>query len=525
MPSTKRLTRLVLAALAILLAVAGCFPGPKPLSAAERHPFPFDAPASSTPVAGPLPDANSPPPSPTVPPPTNPPPPPTSAPTVGPTPAVPTAVPTPAGPTPVGPTPVGPYIAVDPPRSLNDAPVHIRLSGLTPGLTVTLRADLAGAYNSYANFVVGVDGSVDLAQQAPVAGYFTDLDPMGLIWHAQISPGANARSAPDVLNSYPVTLTLQANGATLAQTTITRVFMDEGVTRRAVNEDGLVGEYFRPAGPGPFPALILTGGTDLDPHFSTAAALASRGYAALTLYYYGRPGLPNELDLIPLEYFEKAIAWLQSQDGVAGDRLGAMGWSAGGQLALLLGATFPQFKASVAYVSAGVVSEGTHNGDFSGHSRFAFRGRPLAYVPGISLIRWDSAYRPIRQREADPQKALDATLAGIDLAGLGEAVIPVENTHGPVLLISAVDDDSWPSALFAEIAMRRLRERGHPFPDQHILYVDSGHFIGTPYGPVRPDDSAGVQTVLGYGATRDGTDRASTNSWPRVLQLLAASLK
>jgi dienelactone hydrolase len=482
MPCIKRLPRLILSALIILLAVAGCFPGPAPLLVADPNPSSPGVPGSSTPVAGPLPPPSS-------------------------------------------PTPAGPYIAVDPPRSFNDSPVRVRLSGLTPGQTVTLRANLADTYGSYASFVAGDDGSVDLAQHAPVAGSYSQLNPMGLFWTAQVYPGVDAFSAPILLDSYPVTLTLEGGGETLARTTITRVFMDEGATRRKVNEDGLVGVYFRPAGPGPFPALILTGGTDLDPHYSTAAALASRGYAALTLFYYGRQGLPDELNLVPLEYFEKAIAWLQAQDGVAGDQLGVMGWSAGGQLALLLGATFPQFRTVVAYVPAAVVSEGTLNGGFSGQSRYTFRGQPLTYVRGSALVNWDDAFRAARQSDADPQSALAATLAGIDASSYSDAAISVENTHGPVLLISSVDDDAWPSALFAEMAMRRLRAQGHPFADQHLMYEGSGHLIGTPYGPARPDASLGVETYLASGPTFDGTDRASADSWPRVLQFLAASLK
>jgi dienelactone hydrolase len=399
------------------------------------------------------------------------------------------------------------------------------LSGLTPGQTVTLRANLADTYGSYASFVAGDDGAVDLEQQAPVEGSYSHVIPMGLFWNAQVYDGVDALSAPILLESYPVTLTLDAGNETLARTTIERVFMDKEVTRQKINEDGLVGVYYRPAGPGPFPAMILTGGTDLDPHYSTGAVLASRGYAALSLWYFGKPGLPDELNMIPLEYFEKAISWLQAQDGVDGSRLGVMGWSAGGQLALLLGATFPQFKAVVAYVPAGVVSEGTQGGGFSGQSRYTFRGEPLTWVHGSALVAWDNAYRDARQTEADAQSALNATLAGIDPDSYSDAVIPVENTRGPILLISSLDDENWPSALLSEISMRRLKSQGHPFADQHLMYEGSGHFIGTPYGPARPDASLGVSTVLANGPTYTGTDRASEQSWPHVLDFLAASLR
>jgi dienelactone hydrolase len=91
---------------------------------------------------------------------------------------------------------------------------------------------------------------------------------------------------------------------------------------------------------------------------TVAPLLACHGYAALALAYFdyqGMEGLPTSLMEIPLEYFERAIAWMGKQPQVNRDKLAVVGISKGGELALLLGSTFPEIKSVVAYVPSGVV--------------------------------------------------------------------------------------------------------------------------------------------------------------------------
>jgi acetyl esterase/lipase len=91
-----------------------------------------------------------------------------------------------------------------------------------------------------------------------------------------------------------------------------------------------------------------------------AATLARRGYAALALAYFGTRSLPSELVEIPVEYFAEALRWRRLRpDEADGDRVALMGGSKGGELALLLGATYPEdIRAVVGYVPSGVVYQG-----------------------------------------------------------------------------------------------------------------------------------------------------------------------
>ena len=115
-----------------------------------------------------------------------------------------------------------------------------------------------------------------------------------------------------------------------------------------------VGRLFIPPGRGPHPVVIVLsgsgGGFDLD----KAAVLSRHGLATLALAYFGIAPLPTWLHRIPLEYFEAALTWLCAQPEIDSERVGILGVSRGAELALLLGSTFPQIRAIVAYAPSSV---------------------------------------------------------------------------------------------------------------------------------------------------------------------------
>jgi dienelactone hydrolase len=121
-----------------------------------------------------------------------------------------------------------------------------------------------------------------------------------------------------------------------------------GVTRHVIRTDGLVGTLFLPPEPGPHPAVMVVsgGGGGIDEF--RGAILASHGYAALALGHFAVEGRPRGLVNIPLEYFETAIGWMRAQKWFDSRLLAVWGASRGGELALLLGATFAEINAVAA---------------------------------------------------------------------------------------------------------------------------------------------------------------------------------
>jgi dienelactone hydrolase len=419
-----------------------------------------------------------------------------------------------------------PHIEVLPNKALAGENVSIRLVDFEPGQVVTIRAhmrdDLDRRWSSHARFKADIDGMVDLASRKPLSGTYEGIDPMGLIWsmaldpeEGEISPFAKRELKPDT-----VIFTAEVDWQPVAFASLERLYIEPGVKATPVREHRLVGTFYQPAGPGPHPGVIVLSGSDGGMYKGVAARLASHGYAALALAYFGVEHLPPQLINIPLEYFEKAIQWIQSNPAVKRDYLAAIGWARGGELALLLGATFPAIKAVVGYVASGVITIGgvralTDLLDMQ--PAWSFRGRPLPFVPVKSTPSFEE-----QVRANEPVALASLYLKGLeDRSALEKALIPVERIGGPVLLISGKDDQMWPSSVLSDLAMNRLSENNHPYPYKHLSYDDAGHNIGLPHRPTtvtRHRHPMGA--VLDFGGTPKGNAFAAVDSWPRVLRFL-----
>jgi allophanate hydrolase subunit 2 len=71
--------------------------------------------------------------------------------------------------------------------------------------------------------------------------------------------------------------------------------------------------------------------------------------------------------------------------------------------------------------------------------------------------------------------AFEAALAEATPEAIAAARIPVENTNGPVLLVSAKHDEIWPSYKMAGYIEADLREASFSHPFKHIA-LNSGHY-------------------------------------------------
>lgn len=421
-------------------------------------------------------------------------------------------------------------IKIKPEIAFVDEPVNIHLLGFKPQQVVTLRAwirdDSDEIWQSHASFETDDRGNVDVNSQKPLSGTYNDIDGMGLFWSIRKYAYERVGSFISKKGTSPVEMifTVEMEGQLVASTKALRLISAPDVEETLIRDGGLVGTLFKPAGPGPFPGIILvsgSGGGEL--LASRARLLASRyGYATLSLGHTNKEHLPKYLVNIPLEYFETAIHWMQAQNTIRGDRLGILGHSRGGELALLLGAMFPQIKAVVAYAPSSVVWGGYNNKAGKEQSSWSFNGRPLPFVPN-SVSRkkryelWKIPYesRPIFLMNLE------------NVPALKEAMIPVENINGPVLLISGQDDRVWPSSLMSEMVIKRLKGHNHPHFFKHLSYKGSGHNIGVPYGSTTAITFRHpiTGTVFSLGGNAKDNAFSNADSWPQVLKFLEKSLK
>jgi dienelactone hydrolase len=245
--------------------------------------------------------------------------------------------------------------------------------------------------------------------------------------------------------------------------------------------------------------VLVLGGSDGGVPSAKAVWLASRGFAALALAYFRYEDLPPMLEGIPLEYFGNALTWMMHQPEILPDRIGVLGTSRGGELALQLGSMYPQIRAVVAYVPSD-----TRAAACCGNTRLPYawtwQGRPLAYLPP--------------GRPASSEMRLQAT-------------IKVEQTHGPVLLISGESDGIWESSSMADEVMSRLKRAHFEYSFEHLKYPHAGHWAGSPeiipgwHGALRHPLSG---REIDPGGTVAGNAQSSIDAAPKVIRFLQESL-
>lgn len=225
-------------------------------------------------------------------------------------------------------------VEVSQPVSLYDAPVDIRVAGLHPGERVTLQLQTQDrSWLARATFVTR-QPVLNLSTAAPVSGSYRGVHAMGLFeaLAPRHGPAALAPAGPQVF-----TLTATARGAPPVSVRLSRELTGPGVrcTRRTVAGLGFYGPSCAPAAhAGTRPPVLVFGGSEGGlATASTAKLLASRGFPALALAYFGEPGLPDTLSRIPLEYFAHAARWLGTQPGADPRRLTVWGDSRGSEAA------------------------------------------------------------------------------------------------------------------------------------------------------------------------------------------------
>jgi dienelactone hydrolase len=378
-------------------------------------------------------------------------------------------------------------IDITPEHPALDTELSIRVSELPPRCSVTLRAhsaDAAGqAWVSQATFTADREGLVDLRRDAPAAGSYRVADPMGLVWSMLPAGAPESRHVRDRLAPVPLRLAAEAGGAGSATAQVRRCLVPDGLVRTEVNHRGLAGVLFHPAGDGPWRGVMQLGGAEGGLHEDDAALLAAHGFTVLALAYFGMPGLPPVLRRIPVEYFGRALGYLQAHPKAAPGGITVTGVSKGSEAALLTAATYPDAVRSViSIVGSAVHTQGISQDIRTGSlleilqtpvASWTHRGQDLPYLPNVVTPRLRAALAA-----GDPVSIGWIFPDLSDPAQAGPAVIPVDRISGPVLLLSAGDDGGY-GAAYHEIALSRLRH-----PARHIVYEHAGHPIaGPPYRP------------------------------------------
>ncbi len=124
-----------------------------------------------------------------------------------------------------------------------------------------------------------------------------------------------------------------------------------------------------------------------------------------------------------------------------------------------------------------------------------------------------------------PLVFLGAYRAGLkDAKAVAKAVIPAERIAGPVLLVSASDDQIWPSPLMANQIMQRLAAQHHAYAGESLCYAGAGHAILPPYRPANASIVAVPGGSFAFGGNPTAYAYADANAWRKVLAFLHTAL-
>lgn len=425
---------------------------------------------------------------------------------------------------------VKPEILVNPEKSLRDELVKISVLNVEPHAHITLEATskdrFGNVWTSQAIFEANDKGVIDISTQEPLEGSYSGIDPMGLFW----SMTPKNKNTSMFFGRFEVLLSAYFNNEIIAQKTIHRDVVSSDIEQKQIREDGLVGTLLYSKKILKGPAIIVLSGSDGGVPFY-GHTFASHGYVVFALGYFGAEGLPENLENINLEYFQKAMHWLKKQPIVNGD-IALMGVSRGGELVLLLGSIFPgEMKAIISYVPSDIVYGGLPN---QSKPAWVYKNSPIPFMPYPSDEEIMNGIKEGKIPNNNGTYKNPYELTPIFLYGLEkykdmveETTISVENISCPLLIISGEDDKMWPSSLYGKLVMERLQKKESKIERKHLLYPNAGHMLNRPFLPsidlplCHPQD----KSWYAMGGTAKGNAYANQESWKEVLNFLKKTLK
>jgi dienelactone hydrolase len=253
----------------------------------------------------------------------------------------------------------------------------------------------------------------------------------------------------------------------------------------------------------PKPGILLLGGSEGGrPNGRLPDFLASNGWAVLAVAYFRDKGLPPSLQMIPLEYFDAPLAWMNHNANIRPGGVLVMGGSKGAELALLLASKRPAIRAVIAVAPSSVVWVGMQDSGWPADSlsSWTFHGKPVPFLPLDYCRRFDTH---------DPLAAVKLLKAALDQKELVKKTsIRVEKINGPILLLSGKADEIWPSAQMADALCERLRTKHFRFKYENVQYADAGHTLHE-HG--------------NFGGTPEGNAKAGSDAKLRILAFLRAA--
>ena len=248
-----------------------------------------------------------------------------------------------------------------------------------------------------------------------------------------------------------------------------------------VNSDGFNGAWYPAPAQSNRGLIIMLGDSAEDRMAKTGAKwLNEQGIHVMAMS-------PDKKDYghhnYPLERFDNAIAFMKAHGC---DKLGVVGASTTGMLALLAASYYPELSLTIAISPPDFVMEGFYRDGKDGmaerpgdnESSVSWQGQPLPYLP--------YAYRHPEywQKIQEESKAGGDKVASRKMFDESERRHPiqederikVENIHGKIIFIGGEDDVLWDTCKYIRRMVERLDALPHDSTFESWLYEHGTHF-------------------------------------------------
>ena len=310
--------------------------------------------------------------------------------------------------------------------------------------------------------------------------------------------------------------------------------VSDSIKIKEINENGVYGKLFFSETSENAPAIIVLSGSGGGIEYSNqfGEPLANKGYTVFALPYWKYKNLPEKLSEIPLEYFYKAIDILKKDIHVDPDKIGIIGYSRGGELALLLASKSSDIKAVIGLSAGAYVAP---NIDFKNwwdlKSAWTENGSELDFLPKKRKVKrndWKEVFKSIKaNRNRD---SLIANFQDIKRhPNFEKSAIKVENMTAPLLLISGGRDLTWSSESMSDYVINRLHDKKYEYFNAHLNFPLAGH----DFVPLGFNDNLSQEDLIEKyenaeyrpgGSVMDNL-KAGEKSWSQILDFLDLYLR
>lgn len=418
--------------------------------------------------------------------------------------------------------------------TLVDEKIKIKVVDLTPNskLEINMKMELPWCtgeeFSSYGVFISDEKGEVDLDLAKPVSGNYEAANSMGLIYSLKKSKTEGKNIAENISIDEPIIINMVFEAYNeRKEINLKRRFKTEDVIVKHIDEEKFSGELFYKEESNNKTILVLGGSSgDMKALAILAAPLAARGFNVLMVPFFASDGLPDNLEKVPLEYFEKIFEWINKNEVISTDAIYIHGTSKGGELALLLASRYKQIKKVVAVEPHAYCFQAL-KGMMSGNnvSSWSYKGESIPFIEVDNNIFFEEQKKAIEK--GIPFGIASTYKKSIERAdNKEEARIKVENSEADILMITGKSDNIWNSYDGCIVIEENLNKNNYPYKVELLIYDKMGHPMPVPY--VIPISETLSMNMMGgvftSGGTIEGNAQGQYESWKRTIEFFTEPL-